>query len=195
MTDKPVYDCIMQRRSIRRFQQTKIQLEVLNRLLNAARVAPSAANKQPLEYIIITNRDLREKVFQTLKWAAYIAPEGTPQEEEKPAAYIIVLVNNYHKGPDFARDAGAAIENILLAATEEGLGTCWLRSIDFDRIVKIFDMPDHIEVDSVIALGYPAESPKIVDLTESVRYFRENGVHLVPKRLLENIMHVDGYSI
>jgi nitroreductase len=183
----------MRRRSIRRFEQQEISLETLRRLVNAGRVAPSAANKQPLEYIIVSDPDRREKVFETLKWAAYIAPEGTPKEGEKPTAYVIVLVNNKHKIADFARDVGAAAENIILTALEEGIGSCWLRSVDRKKICDMFQLPEHIEVDSVLALGYPGDSPVMVDMTDSIKYWRKDGIHYVPKRRLDDIIHINKY--
>jgi nitroreductase len=183
----------MRRRSIRRFEQQEISLEVLEKLVNAGRVAPSAANKQPLEYIIVSRPDLKDKLFETLKWAAYIAPEGTPKDREKPTAYIIILVNKAHKIADFARDVGAAAENIILTALEEGIGSCWLRSVDRKKVCDIFQLPEHIEVDSVLALGYPGESPVMVEMTDSIRYWRKDGIHYVPKRRLHDIIHIDQY--
>jgi nitroreductase len=183
----------MRRRSIRCFEQQELALEILRKLVNAGRVAPSAANKQPLEYMIVSSPDLRDKVFETLRWAAYIAPEGTPKEGEKPTAYIIVLVNNKHKIPDFARDVGAAAENIILTAFEEGIGICWLRSVDRKKVCDMFHLPKHIEVDSVLALGYPGEAPVMVDMGDSIKYWRKDGIHYVPKRRLNDIIHIDKY--
>jgi nitroreductase len=188
-----VYNCVMKRRSVRCFEQKEISPEVLKKLVNAGRVAPSAANKQPLEYIIVSDPDLRDKVFEALKWAAYIAPEGTPKEGEKPTAYIIVVVNNKHKIADFARDVGAAAENIILTGLEEGIGSCWLRSVDRKKVCDMFQLPEHIEVDSVLALGYPGESPVMVEMTDSIKYWRKDGVHYVPKRRLDDILHVNKY--
>ena len=156
-------------------------------------MAPSAANKQPLEYIIVSDPDLRDKVFEALKWAAYIAPEGTPKEGEKPTAYIIVMVNNKQKIADFARDVGAAAENIILTALEEGIGSCWLRSVDRKKVCDMFQLPEHIEVDSVLALGYPGETPVMVEMTDSIKYWRKDGVHYVPKRRLDDILHINKY--
>ena len=193
MPNRSVYDCVMRRRSIRCFEQQEISLEILKKLVNAGRVAPSAANKQPLEYIIVSRPDLMDKLFETLKWAAYIAPKGTPADGEKPTAYIIILVNTAHKIADFARDVGAAAENIILTALEEGIGSCWLRSVDRNKVCDMFHLPEHIEVDSVLALGYPGESPVMVEMTDSIKYWRKDGIHYVPKRRLNDIIHIDQY--
>ena len=69
-----VYEAILSRRSIRRFQQKPINTELLRTFVNAARVAPSAANLQPLEYFIVTEEDMRSKIFETIGWAGYIKP-------------------------------------------------------------------------------------------------------------------------
>ena len=89
-----VYDAILSRRSIRRFQQKPVQLDLLKKFVNAARVAPSAANLQPLEYFVVTEKKLLGRVFETLGWAAYIRPRWAPNEDERPMAYIIIIVKN-----------------------------------------------------------------------------------------------------
>ena len=86
-----VYEAIISRRSIRRFQQKPISTDLLKKFVNAARLAPSAANFQPLEYFVVTDKDLLDKVFETLGWAAYIRPKWSPSQEERPTAYIIIL--------------------------------------------------------------------------------------------------------
>ena len=85
------YEAILSRRTIRRFKQKSIDLDLLKKFVNAARLAPSAANFQPLEYFVVTDKDLLDKVFETLGWAAYIKPKWTPRQEERPTAYIIIL--------------------------------------------------------------------------------------------------------
>ena len=76
-----VYDAIVSRRTIRKFRQTPIPEDVLKKMINAARLAPQASNLQPIKYIVVDDKDLLEPVFATTKWAAYIAPEGTPSRE------------------------------------------------------------------------------------------------------------------
>ena len=79
-----VYEVILARRTIRKFKQEEINLNILKKLVNAARLAPSGANLQLLEYFIVINPELKEKIFPHLKWAGYIKPHGNPQEGEKP---------------------------------------------------------------------------------------------------------------
>jgi nitroreductase len=110
-----IYNKIISRRTIRKFKQIEIPVELLKKLVNAGRLAPSAMNFQPLEYFIATDKQLRGKIFQTLIWAKYIAPEGDPKEGEEPAAYIIVIFNNDLANESLVKyDVGASIENIII---------------------------------------------------------------------------------
>lgn len=191
---KYVYEIIMKRRSIRRFRQKPIPFGVLEKLVNVARVAPSASNLQPLEYVVVDNKDLLPEVFATLKWAGYIAPEGDPPEGEKPTAYVVVLVNKRISDSGYERDVGAAVENILLAALEEGIGSCWIGSINKKRLRKILHILHFLAIDSVIALGYSAESPVMEEMTDSIKYWKdESGTLHVPKRKLKTIFHREKY--
>jgi nitroreductase len=191
-----VYDAIVTRRTIRKFLQRPIERETLLRLLNAARLAPSASNLQPCEYILVTDKRLLEEVFSTLRWAAYIAPRGTPKEDERPVAYVVVLINTKKRAEGGEVDCAAAIENLILAAWGEGIGACWMGSVDRARIKEVLGIPDHCKVDSVIALGYKAEQPVVEDLRDGdVRYWKdEKGTLHVPKRRLEDIAFSNRYG-
>lgn len=189
-----VYDVICRRRTVRRFQQKSIPEEMLMRLVNAARLAPSGANLQPCEYIVVTDIQLAATVFPHLKWAGYLAPHGVPHEGEKPTAYILVLIDLHKRKKGGEVDAAAAIENILIAAAEEHLGGCWIGSLDRKKIKKLLRIPHHIKIDSVVALGYANEKPVVEDLQHSVKYWRdEKDVLHVPKRRLEDICFINGY--
>jgi nitroreductase len=105
-------------------------------------------------------------------------------------AYIVTLVNTAVRKKGFEYDAGAAMENMILAAWEEGLGSCWIISVEKEKIAKILSIPEAYKIDSVLALGYPAENPVIEELKDSVRYWKnEKGVLHVPKRNLKDILH------
>jgi len=168
-------------------------LDVLKKFVNAARVAPSAANFQPLEYYIISEKKLCEKIFETLGWAGYIKPKWTPDESERPTAYIVILVredlNKYYKW-----DVGLSAENLMLVAEEENIGSCILLNIDRKKLRKILDIPDSLYIDSVIALGYKSETAVMEDMIDSVKYYRdENEVLHVPKRKLGDILHINKF--
>ena len=188
-----VYETILSRRSIRRFKQKAIPIEILKKLVNAARLAPSAANLQPLEFFVVEDKNLCAKIFETIGWAGYIKPKWTPSPQQRPVAYIIMLV----KDPEnkwYTRDVSLASENICIAAEAEGLGSCILCNINREKIREILKIPEKIVIDSVIALGYKDEISVVEDLIDSVEYWRdENNVMHVPKRKLEDVMHINFY--
>ncbi len=189
-----VYEIILKRRTIRRFKPDLVPSDLLERLVNAGRLAPSGANLQPLEFIVVNEPELVDKVFPTLKWAGYIAPAGNPPEGKRPTAYILVLVNTEIKSGNSSVDAAAAIENMILAALDEGVGSCWLGSIDRNQLRSIFKIPQHYQIDSVLALGYPDEAPVVEDAKDSIKYWKdEHGVLHVPKRKLKDVIHYNRF--
>jgi len=188
-----VYETILSRRSIRRFQQKPINTELLRKFVNAARLAPSAANLQPLEFFIVTEKDMCSKIFETIGWAGYIKPTWKPGENERPTAYIIILVTDI-TNKYYPRDVGLASENIVLASEEEHIGSCILCKIEKDKIQEMLKIPDSLHVDSLIALGYKAEQTVVEDFKDSVKYWRDkNEVLHIPKRKLEDIIHVNEF--
>jgi nitroreductase len=161
--------------------------------VNAARLAPSAANLQPLEYFIVTEKRLCAQLFETLGWAAYIQPKWIPEENERPTAYIVILLKDM-KNPYYQRDVGLATENIVLAAEADGLGSCILCNIQKEKIQEILKIPRPLTIDSVIALGNKAETSVVEDMKDSVKYWRdEHDVLHVPKRKLEEILHINKF--
>jgi len=189
-----VYNTIISRRSIRRFQQKPIKIEILKKLINAARLAPSGANLQVLEYILVTDKYLCSKIFDTIRWAGYIKPAWKPIEKERPVSYIIVLTNDIDNRY-YLRDVGLATENIVLTAESENIGSCILCNIKRDEIQKFLDIPDSLHIDSVIALGYKGEQPVIENMKDSVKYWRdESEVLHVPKRRLRDIFHINKFK-
>ncbi|MBC8185974.1 nitroreductase family protein [candidate division KSB1 bacterium] len=190
-----IYELIIKRRTIRKFQQQPISSELLTSLVNAGRVAPSGANLQPLEFIIVNKKGLVDQVFSTLKWAGYIAPAGNPPEGKQPTAYIIVLINTEIKKEKGEVDAAAAMENMILAALDKGIGSCWIGSINRKEIRNIFGLSDLYKIDSILALGYPDESPVLEETEDSIKYWKDESGRLhVPKRKMENVLHVNGFD-
>jgi nitroreductase len=191
---KSFYEVVAERRTIRRFKPEPLTRDLLERLVDVGRLAPSAANLQPLEFIVADDAALKAEIFPCLKWAAYIAPEGNPQPGEEPAAYIVTLANTKVREKMFEYDVGAAMENMLLAALAEGVGSCWLLSIDRDRLRAVLGVPDEYRIDSVLALGYPAEEPAAEVMGESCRYWKDSAGRLhVPKRALETVVHFNRF--
>jgi nitroreductase len=188
-----VYELILNRRTIRRFQPGPVPYALLEKMVNAGRLAPSAANLQPCEFLIVDNPELAGEVFTTLKWAGYVAPDGDPPEGERPVAYIIILLNQ-PENKYGSVDAAAAIENMILAALEEGIAACWLGSIDRVRMARILDIPGCCRIDSVLALGYPGQESRPEEFKGSVKYWLdEKGNFHVPKRGLKEVLHRNKY--
>ena len=191
-----IYKAITSRRTIRKFKQEKIDLKLLEKLVNAGRMAPSVANLQPLEYLIITDQALKEKIFANLAWAGYIKPEGNPGKGEEPESYIIILVNNkISVSPD--KDIGASAENINLTAEEEGIGCCWLGNFKKKAVTRILDLPENFSVGLILALGYPSEEPVSEDTgkNSSIKYYKDpSGTLHVPKKKLNDIIHFNYFK-
>jgi len=189
-----LYERILSRRSIRQFKPEPVSRSILEKLTNAARLAPSGANLQPLEFVVVDEEEVRKRLFPCLRWAAYIAPEGNPQPGHEPVAYVVVLVNLKLRKKGYERDVGAAVENMILAAWEEHVGSCWIANADIEKIKDMLNVPEDYKVDSVLALGYPAEEPITEELKESVKYWKDSKGRLhVPKRRLDDIVHFNGF--
>jgi nitroreductase len=190
MVEKNLYQAIIKRRSIRLFKQKRVPLEVIKKVLNCARVAPSAANLQFLEYLVVNDKTIAEKIFPHLHWAAYITPLRNPAKDQQPDFYIAILINKARTKEPNLRDVGTAAENILLSLTYFGLGGSLLQNIDRAQIKNILCIPDKYEIDSIIAVGYPAEEPLLETDSVNVKYWLDvkNRLH-VPKRPLKDIIH------
>lgn len=184
-----VYEAAMKRRTIRKFSQKKIENETLLKFIDAARVSPSSTNMQPVKYIIVNKDETVKELFPLVKWAGYIAPKGNPQKGEEPTAYIVILADTNLRKAGFEYDIGAAAQTILLCAEEEGIGSCWMYSIDRDKIRGLLNIEEQYEINCVLSLGYPAEAPCIEDENGSIKYYKDlNGTLHVPKRKREDVL-------
>jgi nitroreductase len=183
-----IYESIMNRRTIRKFKQQEVPREVLRKCVDAARLSPSGSNAQPLKYIVVNDKKLLPQVFSTLKWAGQI-PGYKQAPNEVPAAYVVILLDTKIR-EQAGNDVGVAAMSISMVAYEEGVASCMLGSADKPRLKEILKIPDHLQTLLVIALGYPVEKSKAVELKgEDTKYwFDEKGVLNVPKRRLEDIV-------
>jgi nitroreductase len=184
-------DLILNNRSYRRFYEDyKITLETLRDLVDLARLSPSGANLQPLKYKLSDSAATNGKIFKCLAWAGYLTDWPRPDEGERPSAYIIILEDTTIK-KEVRIDQGIASQSILLGATEKGLGGCIIGSVKKEQLREILNLPAHLEILLVIALGKPKEKVVIeaLDVKGDVKYWRdEAGVHHVPKRGLDEII-------
>ncbi len=185
-----VKEAVFARRSIRKFTQEPPKEEALLSMIDCARMAAFGANMQPLKFRIINDRALTDAVFDHIKWAGYLK-DGAPKENERPKAYIAVFGDmNIRANGAFETDAGAAVSNMMLEAVELGLATCWLGAIDREKITGILKPAENLKLLYLLAVGYPAQESKIIDMTDGdVKYYIDNtGTVNVPKRSLEEIL-------
>lgn len=184
-------DLIVQNRSYRRFYQNEaVTEEVLRELVDLARLSASAANRQPLKYILSWEPDKNARIFPYLAWAGYLEDWGGPVEGERPAAYIIILGDN-EISENIDCDHGIAAQSILLGATERGLGGCIIASVQRKLIREELAIPDRYQILLVLALGKPKEVVVLETVGEDgeIKYWRDgDAVHHVPKRPLDKII-------
>ncbi len=178
-------DLVQSNRSYRRFDHSApVSMHTLEELVELARICPSAANKQPLRFILSTGPSDNDAIFACLKWAAYLTDWPGPAPAERPSAYIVMI--NTAKEWEFAKfDMGIMAQTMLLGAVEKGLGGCMIGALDRQKLRAHFSLQPEMDVCLVLALGKPVEDVRIVDVPEggSIRYYRDDmGVHYVPKR-------------
>jgi len=186
-----ISDLIKENRSYRRFHESEsIDEDVLMELVDLARCSGSAANLQPLKYVLSNTPERNAAIFSTLAWAGYLKHWAGPKEGERPSAYIIIL-GDAEISKNIGCDHGIAAQSILLGAVEKGLGGCMLGAIDRDRLRRKLSIPEQYEILLVLALGKPAEKIVLEDISAGgdIKYYRDDhDVHHVPKRKLEDII-------
>ena len=184
-------DLVLANRSYRRFREgERIEMETLRSLVDLGRCSASAANLQPLKYMLSNAPERNSAIFPTLAWAGYLTDWPGPAEGERPSAYIIIL-GDTRVAENVRWDHGIAAQTILLGAAELSIGGCMIGSIDRDKLRKGLAIDDCFEILLVLALGKPAENVVLEDVGPdgSIKYYRdEAGVHHVPKRKLEDII-------
>jgi nitroreductase len=150
------YEVLKTRRSVRKYKTTPVEPDKLDRILEAARTAPSAANRQPWHFIVVTDADTRQTLGKTYPrdWFAP-APVIIVACAEPAAAWVRRDKKNYADV-----DVTIAFEHLVLAAAAEGLGTCWIGAFDPAGVRKVMGLPDGIEPLAMTPLGYPDEIPK-----------------------------------
>ncbi len=192
-----VYEAATKRRSIREFKDILVPYDVLEKCVDAARLAPTASNRQLCEYIIIDDKKLLPQVLDAVLILAGVSrPEEGWPPGRRPRAYIISLINvplEAEMGASRTNtnyDVALAAENMVLVALEQGLGSCIMTSIDQDKLRQVLNIPTKYEIAMMLALGFPDESPVVEVATNSIeRWIDSQGVRHIPKRKLEDITH------
>lgn len=160
-----VIELIKKRRSIREYKDRPIPKELLEKIVDAARFAPTARNVQPWEFIVITN-------LQTLKKIANLAENGRFVAGAKACIAVFCKDTKY-----YLEDGCAATQNILLAATTQGIASCWVagdKKPYCSQISGLLNVPASFKLVSLIALGYPES---------------EDSFRIADKRSLDDVIH------
>ncbi len=189
--NRMIEDLIKENRTCRRFYQDfVIEVDVLKKLVNLARLSASAANRQPLRYILSCDPRLNEEIYPCLAWAGYLNDWPGPDHGERPSAYIVIL-GDTSIADNFWCDHGIASQSILLGAREQGLAGCMIGAINKEKLREVLNIPMQYTILLVLAVGKPKEQVMIEEVKEdeNIRYWRdERGGHHVPKRRLEDII-------
>ena len=165
-----VFEAIRTRRSIRRYLDKPVEKEKLAKVLEAARLSPSAVNFQPWSFIVVTGKEQKEKLWQSYGSDWFIS-----------APVIIVACANLDQawkkfdGEEYWKvDLSIAIQDLILAAWEQGFGTCWVGAFHEEEAKQALGIPGNVRIVAMTPLGYPAEEKGPVTdrkpLDEIVRY-------------------------
>lgn len=164
-----VYEAIKTRRSVRSYRSEPVSEEKLTRILEAARLAPSASNRQEYKFVVVQDPDKRKEMAAAANYQSFVG--------EAPVVIVAVSLNPERimscGVPAYAVDVAIAIDHITLAATREGLGTCWIGAFLQEEVKKILKIPKEYKVVALLPLGFPADSPRAKErksLKELVSY-------------------------
>ena len=150
------YEVLKKRRSIRKYKKAPVEQDKIDRILEAARIAPSAANFQPWHFIVIKDESVKLALKEAYgrEWF-YSAPVTICACGEPAKAWVRRDGKNY-----LDVDVSIAFEHLVLAAAAEGLGTCWVGAFDPAVVRRVLGLPDGIEPIAMTPIGYPDETPR-----------------------------------
>jgi len=172
-------ELVKKRFSVRDFLETPVEREKINLCLESARLAPSACNSQPWQFIIVDDLKLKNKLCDEIFSGIYKINSFA-----RKAPVLVVVISE--KGKFLARvggyirdtkyyliDIGIAVEHFILQATELGLGTCWIGWFDEKKAKKVLSIPQNKKIDVVIPVGYPAKEQhtKVRKTLEEIVFF------------------------
>ena len=150
-----VMEAIGARRSVRAYKDIPVESEKLDRVLEAARLAPSANNRQERRFVVVQEADTRKKIAKAACNQDFV---GTA-----PVVIAACATESGHVmacgQPAYTVDVTIAVDHMTLQAVKEGLGTCWIGAFHEDEVKKILGIPDTIRVVSLLPLGYPEYVP------------------------------------
>ena len=149
-----LYEAIRERRSVRAYQEKAVPEDVLTRILETARIAPSGNNRQPWKFVVVTDKETRKR----------LAGAAHNQHFLGEAPVIIAAVGLHPERimpcgiPGDPVDVAIAVDHMTLAAVAEGLGTCWIGAFSQEKVCEILEVPSSFKVIELLTLGYPADS-------------------------------------
>jgi nitroreductase len=181
-----VFEAVKERRSIRSYQDKPVPKEKIEKILETGRLAPSACKIEPWHFIVVTDPEKR-KMLSSGRFAKFLVQTPT----------VIVACGDKKASPDwYAVDTALAVENMVLTATSEGLGTCVVGSFSEKQVSELLKIPDNYEVIVMLAVGYVKEK---LDLAREVNYLlrkrktlsevasiEEYGKQLIPQKTAES---------
>jgi len=166
-----VFEAIKKRYSVRSYRPDPVDEETIRFLLEAARLAPSASNRQEWRFVVVRDPSLRERLAEAANGQKFVA--------EAPVVFACCAETDGHVmacgHQCFLIDVAIAIEHIALAAVERGLGSCWIGAFDQGKVKEILGIPPEIVVVELLTVGYPADTrreKKRLSLEEIVMYDR-----------------------
>lgn len=183
-------DLLMRNRSYRRFyEDRRIPREQLEEFVGLTRFCASARNAQPLKYALIQDEEKCEQIFPALSWAGYLADWAGPEKGERPAAYLLQLLDT-RITENCLCDDGIQAQTLLLAANEKGYGGCIIKAFKPEMLREVLHLPVYLKILYVIALGCPKEEVVIEVMQDhDFKYWRdEKQIHHVPKRPIEQLI-------
>jgi len=145
-------DVVLSRRSVRRYEQKEIPKDVLDRILEAGRQAPSAMNRQPWHFIVLTDYEIKKELSK-----------GFFNRHIKDSAVTVVGVayTGFIDRRWSTISTSIALQNMVIAAWAMGVGSCWIGDFKEDNVKKLLKIPDKWKVVALISFGYPAEKPRL----------------------------------
>jgi len=162
-------EVIKKRQSVRSYREKEIQEDVLQQVLEAGRLAPSACNNQPWKFIVVKDKNLKEKLIPACKNQKFVG--------EASVVIVGCAINPSYKMSNgkysYPIDLAIALDHMSLEAASLGLGTCWIGAFYQDQVKEILGVPEDVRVVALMSVGYPKELGSKTGrkpLSEIVRY-------------------------
>ncbi|MBS4016468.1 MAG: nitroreductase family protein [Candidatus Latescibacteria bacterium] len=152
------YEVIKSRKSIRKYKSDPIPEPVLERILDAGRLAPSAKNIQPWKFIVVKDAQIKKQLVAACRNQEFIGQ--APVVICAVALEKIAWCRMGGYWSSYPVDLAIALEHIMLAATNEGLGTCWIGAYEEKEVKRILNIPEDVKVIALTPLGYPDQTPE-----------------------------------